>query len=307
VAEVVRLVLAGEHDRAQASGGPEPAEISVSVVIATRDRDVSLRVVASQVLGQLGAADQLIIVDDSVADAGSYDWLPASAVLSRSHGRGPATARNLGWRMASGEIVAFTDDDVQLAPGWLNALRDEFAVADDLVAVEGRTVTRDFDPLYEYSVSSDGAGNGLTCNVAYRREALRRLGGFDEGFPFAHCEDLDLFTRARRLGRVAFSERMQIEHMPRAISPSAFGRRGGWLLSEDRLYRKHPELRRYPLPAAACAIIDYLRWPAEALLIAPSARPFGSLRRLGRAATISALWWWNALKVALVLFRSASS
>ncbi|MGO9959537.1 MAG: glycosyltransferase family 2 protein [Solirubrobacteraceae bacterium] len=275
--------------------------IRISVVIATRDRAAAIRKVAGEVLAQLQDRDELIVVDDGTEAGPSYDWLPANARLLRSHGRGPAVARNMGWRAAVGAVVAFTDDDVHLGSGWLEAVRAEFSAADDLAAVEGRTVTRPFDRLYEYSVSSDTARTGLTCNVAYRRSVLERERGFDEGFGFAHCEDFDLFTRARAVGDVVFCERMRVEHQPRAITPVAFARRGGWLASERRLYAKHPELKRYPLSPAVCATIDYLRWPLDTLLASSDARTFEGPRRVGRALLISGLWWCNALRAASIM------
>jgi maltose O-acetyltransferase len=271
------------------------AAIRVSVVIATRDRPRLIRRVGEEVLSQLGEQDELIIVDDTASTPESYDWLAKAGRMIRSDGRGPAVARNLGWRAASGEIIAFTDDDVHLDGGWLEAARAEFADA-RLVAVEGRTRSRPFDPLYEYSVSSEGARNGLTCNVAYRRATLEALGGFDEGFPFAHCEDVDLFTRAKRLGPVTFSEAMKVEHEPRPVTATSLARRARWVTSEYRLYVKNPELRSHPLPASVCAIIDYAGWPIRSLVRPGGARSLRDARRFARLQLIAVLWWYYVLR-----------
>jgi hypothetical protein len=45
----------------------------------------------------------------------------------------PAAARNIGWRAVQGEIIAFTDDDCILSPGWLKA--GVGALTDDIVGV----------------------------------------------------------------------------------------------------------------------------------------------------------------------------
>jgi glycosyltransferase involved in cell wall biosynthesis len=271
-------------------------DLPISVVIATRDRPDLLKRVVGQVLDQVTEVDELVVVDDSTSSVDLHDWLDASVVVLRSRGRGPAAARNLGWRRSTGEIIAFTDDDVQLDPGWLAAIRRELAANAALVGIEGRTVTRPFDRVYEYSVQSDYARNGLTCNVAYRRATLERLGGFDENFPFAHCEDVDLFTRAKRLGAVQFAASVIVDHEPRPIIPALFTRRGGWLSSERRLYSKHPELRPYRLPPGLCALVDYVRWPIEVWLAHAASDSHRDVARLRRAAQLAAMWWWHMAK-----------
>lgn len=267
----------------------------IAVVIATRDRPTLVRRVGEQVLSQLEEGDELIVVDDTTASPEPYEWLTSRGRMIRSHGRGPAAARNLGWRAASGEVIAFTDDDVHLDAGWLAAVRAEF-VDVTLAVVEGRTRTRPFDPLYEYSVSSEGARNGLTCNVAYRKVMLELLNGFDEGFPFAHCEDVDLFSRAKRLGAVRYSEAMKVDHEPRPVTPASLARRGGWLTSDYRLYVKNPELREHALPASVCAMIAYTGWPIRSLVRASDVGSLRDLRRLSRLQLVTFLWWCNMVR-----------
>jgi glycosyltransferase involved in cell wall biosynthesis len=273
-----------------------PGDPTISVVIATRDRRELLERVVGQLLDQLGGGDELIVVDDSTSAHGLGELLDGRVCVLRSGGRGPATARNLGWRACQGDVIAFTDDDVQVDANWLATIRTEFATRADLIAIEGRTVSRPFDPLYEYSVDSDDAVNGLTCNVAYRSGALEQIGGFDEDFRFAHCEDVDLFIRARGVGRVEFSEHMLVEHEPRPVIPAQFARRAGWLASERRLYSKHRERRPYPLPPALCALITYVRWPIDYLIVGTAASSLRDAARLRRTALLTALWWWHVAK-----------
>jgi GT2 family glycosyltransferase len=281
---------------------PEP---TISVVIATRDRRDLLRRVAGQVGRQLGDHDELIVVDDTTSTPDSYEWLSSGGRLLLSGGRGPASARNLGWTHASRDLVAFADDDVLLDEGWLAAIRTEFANDKTLLAVEGSTATRRYDPLFEYSVSSESARNGLTCNVVYKRSVLERTGGFDEGFPFAHCEDLDLFTRVKRLGPVKYSHLVRAEHEPRSVAPSVFAKRGGWLRCERLLFSKHPELRPYPLPPGLCALIVYVRWPLDTYFGREALRQPWSISRIHRTVTVTLLWWWNVAK-ALPQLRPAA-
>jgi glycosyltransferase involved in cell wall biosynthesis len=288
------VTSANSRGREALNCGPSwPRELTISVVIATRDRPTPLREVVDQVVEQLHADEELIVVDDATSAPAQNEWHDVNARFVRSHGQGPAVARNRGWRVASGDIIAFTDDDVTLDAGWLGAIRAEFACDPRLIAVEGRTVSRPFDPVFEYSVAADAEGCGLTCNVAYRRTTLELLDGFDESFKFAHCEDFDLFTRARRLGHVKFSPAMTVEHHPRQITPGQFARRAGWIVSERRLYAKNPELKPHAWPASWCAVVGGLRWPIATLFKAPDASSVPEPRRLRRALVLTFLWWWH--------------
>jgi glycosyltransferase involved in cell wall biosynthesis len=283
-----------------------PCDPTISVVIATRDRRAPVRRIAEQVRQQLRECDELIVVDDTTSQHDSYDWLLPWGRLQFSGGRGPARARNLGWRDARGDVIAFADDDVLIDGLWLAAIRAEFADNCALLALEGRTETRRYDPLFEYSVSSRGPRNGLTCNVAYRRSVLEITRGFDEAFPFPHCEDLDLFTRVMHVGPVKYSHLVRVEHEPRSIAPAAFAKRGGWLGCERILYEKHPELKPYPLSPSLCALIVYLRWPLNTYLGKEARHQGWSVSRLRRTLTITLLWWWNVVKAIPEITPAAS-
>ena len=242
---------------------------------------------------QLEPCDELIIVDDSESfDGTGYDDLSChNPRILGTGGAGPATARNAGVRIASGDVVCFTDDDVCLGDRWIEAARSEFRADDEIVAIEGHTWTRPFDPLYEYSVESTSGRNGLTCNVAYRRSALEALGGFDEQFRFAHCEDVDLFARAKRLGKARYLPEMTVEHPPREVTVRAIGARARWISSERRLFVKHRDLKRYPLPPLVCAIVTYVRLPLSLIRTELTGRPDPA--RIVRVGAIAAVWWFN--------------
>jgi glycosyltransferase involved in cell wall biosynthesis len=127
-------------------------------------------------------------------------------------GRGPAAARNLGWRATDAPLVAFTDDDCVPGPGWLAALS---AAAARAGMAQGQTVPDPAQaagrgPFSRTLEVREETGYYQTCNMAYRRDVLERLGGFDERFRYPTGEDTDLAWRALEDGASA-------EFVPAAI------------------------------------------------------------------------------------------
>lgn len=158
---------------------------------------------------------------------------------------GPAIARNLGWRAASSDIIAFTDDDCIPAHEWLrNGLQ---ALGPDIAAVAGRMVMPlPHDPTdYELNASLLASAEFVTANCFCRRAALEAVGGFDENFAHAWREDSDLqFSLLEKGFRLARAAHAVVLH---PIRPER------WNISlhqvrkseyEALLYKKHPSLYR---------------------------------------------------------------
>jgi histidinol-phosphate phosphatase family protein len=121
-------------------------------------------------------------------------------------GRGPAAARNAGWRAADpAEWVVFLDDDVRVGPDWAAGLAADLAGAGPRVAgVQGTIVVPPPPgrrPTDAERVTLGLAGAAwITADMAYRRDALVGVGGFDERFGRAFREDSDLALRVAAAG-----------------------------------------------------------------------------------------------------------
>ena len=152
-----------------------------------------------------GRAGRVLLVHDGDGrlDVSGFEGLDV-AVL-RGAGRGPAAARNVGWRAARAEWVAFLDDDVVPDPGWTERLGEELRSAPaDVAGIQGRIVVplpRDRRPTdWERNVAGLEEARWATADMAYRRAVLAEVGGFDERFPRAYREDADLALRVRKAG-----------------------------------------------------------------------------------------------------------
>ncbi|MEA2388051.1 MAG: hypothetical protein QOG41_824 [Thermoleophilaceae bacterium] len=230
------------------------AEPAVSVVVATRDCAARLRVLLESLAGQTVRDFELVAVDDGSVD--STRRLLAEEVergrlslrvVRREVAGGPSAARNDGWRVASGSLVVFVDDDCRATRGWLAAFVRE--AGDGGAILQGRTLP---DPAeasslgpFSRSLWVESPGPYYqACNIAYPRALLERLGGFDaDAFPMVG-EDTDLAWRALAAGA-------EIGWVPEALVHHAVARLGalGKLRSAARwtpsirLFARHPALR----------------------------------------------------------------
>jgi len=209
-----------------------------SVVIPTLNRPESL----ARCLESLRALDypsgrwDLTVVNDGGPEP--FAQLPEelrSALPLRTHSiehRGAAGARNAGARLATGEILAFLDDDCQPEPDWLGQFATGFADG-RWDALGGRSINPApenlamgcwhtlIDFLYSYLI--DDSGNALLLvsnNVAYRRSTFEQLGGFDESFQWV--EDWDLSIRLLLNGfRQAHFPHARVRHY--SVQATAWG------------------------------------------------------------------------------------
>jgi glycosyltransferase involved in cell wall biosynthesis len=224
------------------------------VVVATYERPHLLGRLVAALEAQEGVGPfEVIVVDDASRDD-TWDHLEGLTRAARvpiqpfrlPRNRGPATARNVGWRAARAPLVAFTDDDCVPQPGWLAAIVEALEQAD---LVQGCTLpdpaqAAGHGPFSRSLQVSSETGFYQTANMGYHRRLLERLGGFDERFRHPTGEDTDLAWRARDSGAQSAFEPTAVVHHD--VRPSSFltqirdtGRWEGVVLA----VRLHPSLR----------------------------------------------------------------
>lgn len=175
-----------------------PVDVAVDVVVPSVGRPSLASLLAD--LSAEVRARSVVVVDDRAAPGTGPLAVPAGVQVLRSGGRGPAAARNTGWRRGSAEWVVFVDDDVRLPVGWGRALQADLARApDDAAAVRAAIdvpLPQHRPPTdWERNVARLADGFWVTAEVAVRRRALEETGGFDERFATAYREDTDLALR----------------------------------------------------------------------------------------------------------------
>ncbi len=158
---------------------------------------------------------------------------------------GPAAARNRGWRKAQAEIIAFTDDDTEPAPGWLECGLRAFEGGAD--AVSGRIVMPISQDPTDYERDAQGLERSefVTANCFVRKGVLQSVGGFDETFRMAWREDSDLHFRLLQCGaRVVRSPQAVVVHPVRPASWGVSVKQQRKVMFDALLFKKHRRLYR---------------------------------------------------------------
>lgn len=234
---------------------------AVSVVVSTYDRASYLDRLLSALATQQDAPPfEVVVIDNGSSDTTSAvlarrasDFPVPLRALHEPVNIGPAAARNRGWRFSAGRVTVFTDDDCVPSPRWLASLVGAIDSGADIA--QGRTEPMESQGPKRgpFSMTMERrAEDGFyeTCNIAYRREILEELGGFDESFAHFYAEDTDLGWRARKRGAVtSFVDDAVVEH---EIWPFRWQSRLGDIRRREGiliLLDKHPELRSlFPSP-----------------------------------------------------------
>jgi GT2 family glycosyltransferase len=225
----------------------------VSVVVCTRDRPQSLTNALREIAALEYSPFEVVVIDNAPSSDATRN------VILNEFGDDPrfryvleprpglSCARNRGAQEASGEIVAFTDDDVLVDRWWLDGIVRGFQAAPDVACVTGMIATaeidnaaqlyfhirvawgvncdrrlfdlfenRDDSPLFPYAVGKYGSG----ANFAVARAALKELGDFDEalgaGTPSGAGEDTNMFMRVLLGGhRLAYEPSAIVWHVHR--------------------------------------------------------------------------------------------
>ena len=269
---------------------PDAPAPSVTVVVCTRDRPELLARCLEGLAAQVPPPAEVLVVDNAPSDDRTAKLAAESgARYVEEPCPGLDFARNRALREASGEVLAFVDDDVVPDVGWLEGVRAVWRDHPDAGAMTGQVLPyelvtasqvaferrggfrggnaqvryegldRPGDPVYPYGPGMFGAG----CNMAVRRDVARRLGGFDEaldtGPPLPGGGDIDLFHRVLRAG-------FPLVYEPRAVVFHRHRR------ADDALLRQYDSWGR-----------SLMAWVAKTYARDPAGRP--KLRLLLR-------WWF---------------
>jgi HAD superfamily hydrolase (TIGR01662 family) len=177
-----------------------------SIVVPTIGRSSLWSLLEALEKGEGPRPLEVVVVDDRRDDDSALQ-VPDTALpvrVLRGKAAGPAAARNIGWRAASGAWICFLDDDVVPSRTWRADLCDDLdGLPEEVGGSQGGievplTARRPTD--WERNTKGLESACWATADLAYRRTVLEEVDGFDERFPRAFREDSDLGLRVESAG-----------------------------------------------------------------------------------------------------------
>jgi glycosyltransferase involved in cell wall biosynthesis len=185
--------------------------------------------------------------DDTLEICERYNYIK----LICQPNKGLSVARNVGLEAATGDIIAYTDSDCDVDPDWLTYLVATFQ-STGLSAVGGPNFPPPEDALIPSCVavspggpthvllSDDTAEHIAGCNMAFRKEALEEIEGFDPQFRAAG-DDVDVCWRLQDKGyTIGFSPAAIVWHFRRNTIKDYLNQQRGYGKAEALVYFKHP-------------------------------------------------------------------
>lgn len=232
---------------------PLPRRVKVSVVVATYNGARTLNACLDSLLRLKYPSYEVILVDD-----GSTDQTPEiakqfpSVHYIRQDNLGLSSARNTGIAVATGEIVAFTDDDCRADEDWLHYLVGDL-LRSEFVGIGGHNFLPPEDSHVAAAVMVSPGGPAhvmLTdreaehipgCNMAFYKWALDEIGGFDPIYRKAG-DDVDVCWRLQQRNyKIGFSPAGFVWHYRRSTVKAYLKQQAGYGEAEALLAQKHPE------------------------------------------------------------------
>jgi O-antigen biosynthesis protein len=319
-ARTVAAALAGLESRpADRLSEPSPvlAWPSVTVAVCTRDRTEDLARCLDSLARLDHPAHEVLVVDNAPATDGTrilIEQRGGTVRYVREPRPGLDWARNRAIAEATGDVVAFTDDDALVDPRWVRALAGAFAGDPSVVAVTGLVLPAELDTdaqvLFERYRSfgrgfqrrrfaaTDGTGPlatryglagdyGTGANMAFRRALFDRIGPFDPaldvGTPSRGGGDLEMFFRVLKEGHaLVYEPNAIVHHRHRRTLPELRRQIADHGISFSAyVVRSGLAYREERLAFARLACWWYAKTAFRVLL--PKAAPAGALRSLGLA------------------------
>ena len=293
----------------------------VTVAVCTRDRPDDLRRCLEAIAALRAPVAEVLVVDNASADDRTRQVAESSPRVRyvREPRRGLDWARNRALLEARTPLVAFTDDDTLVHAGWVDGILHAFADEPEAVAVTGLVVPAELTTPAQILAESQGGFNkgfrrkwisvavddgevaarrwpqiaaaGVGANMAYKREPVLALGGFDPaldvGTPTGGGGDHEMFLRLVSAGHLlVYEPSAVVRHKHRATMEELARQRRGDGTSSYSLYsgaaRRYGSLQRRALiryalgPAAAQQVLGFV-----SSAVRPRMRPV----RLRRAVT----------------------
>jgi len=224
----------------------------ISVIVCSHNGSRTIR----KTLDGIGRLEypnfEVVVVDDGSTDATAAIAASYNCRLISTENSGLSSSRNTGLRAATGEIVAYLDDDAVPDPNWLHYLAAAFrrtnhaAIGGPNIAPPQQNIVADCvdkaPGCATHVLLTDEVAEHIPgCNMAVRKNCLEAVGGFDAVFRSAG-DDVDLCWRLQQKGwTLGFCPGAMVWHHRRHTVLGYLKQQRGYGIAEALLERKWPE------------------------------------------------------------------
>jgi glycosyltransferase involved in cell wall biosynthesis len=204
----------------------------ISIVIPTYNEEKNIERCLDALANQTIPREQIeIIVVDGNSDDGTRKIASKIAdivIIQSSEGVGGA--RNDGFNIAKYDIIATTDADCEPNKNWVESIIKEIK-QDNVVAVTGMLIPFDWNDMSQLNIITYrtlfrisnllltvmaifGQYHLCGANSAYKKMVFTEIGGF---LPLAYADDVEIFKRIKKKGKIKLSRDMKINYSIRRI------------------------------------------------------------------------------------------
>jgi glycosyltransferase involved in cell wall biosynthesis len=199
---------------------------TISVIIPVYNGGENFRRCLTSIVQAASSACEVIVVADGDTDG---SWLLAKSfgfkVIRNPNSVGPAKARNLGAKIAKGEVLFFVDADVEIYPDTVDKVAQAFQQETDMAALIGcyddapgssnfLSQYRNLFHHYTHQTASIEASTFWGACGAIRRDIFLAMGGFDENYRHPSVEDIELGYRLKHHNyRIKLYKDIQVKHL----------------------------------------------------------------------------------------------
>lgn len=226
-------------------------ETMVSVIIPVYNGEKTLARCLTSLRSQTVSRDmyEIIVVDDGSKDGTRRVAEGFDVTVVSQENQGPAAARNLGVKVAKGDIVLFIDADCAAVPDWIEEMTKPFSNP-DIVGVKGtykttqkaliaRFVQLEYEEKYERMKGFPYIDFIDTYSAGFRKDIFQKYGGFNTSFPTATVEDQEFSFRLAKNGhKMLFQPDATVYHTHQSTL-KGYMRRKFWIAYWKVLVLKH--------------------------------------------------------------------
>lgn len=198
----------------------------VAVVVPVRNRPDILEECLSSLANQdfpLNECEVLICDDCSTEDLEPVvnkfrNSIPKIKLLRQDKPKGPAAARNMGFRSSRASIFVCIDSDIICEKKFLTQIVRTLTKHSGWIAAQGTVLSKGNISGILFDAPENRGQTYPSGASAYRADALLKVGGFDEAFLLPACEDADLAARLLKIGDYGYVPEAVAYHPTRRVT-----------------------------------------------------------------------------------------